>query len=221
MKKYCITQIGLMPGKTFDFEKAILVKVIPSDFVDYYYNEQDDPEYEETVLNNERLLLFCNYPGKERWFHKKEHESDEGNFWELDMEDFTPHRVTENNPNGNTYLRTMYVVNMVTENLDVVEAKEKGIETEIESGSQRILKRLGLPLIGEGNKKYYMLKQEDNKIYGISYNSPQRDDAGNFHVDCLICLRDSSRENGLAVIQIKKNVGIYLYEVGKFFKFAE
>ena len=221
-KKYCITQIGYLPGKAFEFDKPILVKVIPSDFVSYYYNEKSNPDYKETVMDAERLLLFNCYPGKEGWLSKKEYESDNGKFWEIDMEDFTPHRVTENDPEtGDTYLRTMYVVNMLNSKMDVVEAKEKGINCNVESGSQRILRQLDLPSIGEGEDKYYMITQEDNKIYAIPYNNPERDEAGNFHVDCLICLRDSSVENRWAVIQIKKDVGIFVYGVRKFFKFAE
>ena len=222
-KKYCITQIGHLPGKVLDFEKAIMVKVIPSDFVHFYYYEKSDPNYKEIVMNNEKLLVFNNYYGKERWLAKKEHESEEGIYWEIDLEDFTPAHVHETDQEtGDVYLRTIYVVNMVNSHLDVIEAKERGMSVSVKTGSQKILEQLDLELVGRGDRKFYLVGYDnDGYAYGISCNSPEKDEGGNFMVDQLIYEEDVMAEGGIRIIHIKKDVGIYAYMTRQFFKFAE
>lgn len=222
-EKYCITQIGHLPGKVLDFENAIMVKVIPSDFVHFYYYEKSDPDYKEIVMNNEKLLLFNNYNGKERWLAKKEYDSDEGIYWEIDLEDFTPGHVHEtDHETGDVYLRTLYVVNMVNSHLDVVEAKEKGMSVSVKTGSQRLLEQSDLPIVGRGDRKFYLVGYDnDGYAYGISYNSPERDEGGHFKVDQLIYEDDDMAEGGIRIIHIKRYVGIYNYLIGQFFKFAD
>lgn len=221
--KYCITQIGHLPGKVLDFERAIMVKVIPSDFVHFYYYEKSDPNYKEIVMDNEKLLLFNNYKGKEQWLAKKEYDSDEGNYWEIDMEDFTPAHVHETDQEtGDVYLRTLYVVNMVNSHLDIIEAKERGMSMSVKTGSQRILEQLDLEIVGRDDRKFYIVGYDnDGYAYGISCNSPERDEGGNFMVDCLIYEDDVLAEGGIRIIHVKKNVGIYAYMTRQFFKFAE
>lgn len=222
-KKYCITQIGHLPGKVLNFEKAIMVKVIPSDFVHFYYYEKSDPNYKEIVMDNEKLLLFNNYKGKEQWLAKKENDSDEGNYWEIDLEDFIPAHVHETDQEtGDVYLRTLYVVNMVNSHLDIIEAKERGMSMSVKTGSQRILEQLDLEIVGKDDRKFYIVGYDnDGYAYGISYNSPERDEGGNFKVDQLIYEDDVLAEGGISIIHVKKNVGIYAYMTRQFFKFAE
>lgn len=222
-KKYYITQIGHLPGKVFDFEKAIMVKVIPSDFVHFYFYEKSDPNYKEIVMNNERLLVFNNYNGKERWLAKKEYDSDDGIYWEIDLEDFTPGHVHETDQEtGDVYLRTIYVVNMVNSHLDVVEAKERGMSVSVKTGSQKLLEKSDLKIVGRGDSKYYLVGYDnDGYAYGISCNSPKREEGGNFMVDQLIYEADVMAEGGIRIIHIKKDVGIYVYMTGQFFKFSE
>lgn len=222
-RKYCITQIGHLPGEAFGYKKVILVKVIPSDFIHFFYYEKSDPDYEEIVSNNEKLLLFNNYPSKEMWLSKKWHQTQEGDYWELDLEDFTPRQVTENRPNGETWLRTMYVVNMANSYMDSVEAKEGNMNVKVKSGSNRILDEIGLEIVGQDDRKYYIVGYDnDGYAYGISYNSPVKDEGGNFIVDKLIYEEDDSAEGGIRIVYVaKKEAGIYAYLTRQFFKFAE
>ncbi len=221
-KQYYITEIGHLPGKVLDFDKAIMVKVIPSDFVHFFYHEQNDPDYEERVLNEEKLLVFKNYSGKEGWLDKKWHECEKRKYWEIDLEDFTPAHLHENRPNGEILLRSMYMVNLVNSSLDIVEAKDKGMHFSVKTGSQRLLEKSNLKVIG-GDRKYYLIGYDKEGYgYGISYNSPERDEGGNFKVDKLICEDDRTAEGGIRVMHIaKRNAGIFAYMTGQLFTFAD
>ena len=222
--KYYITEMGNLPSKFFNINQPIMVEVIPEDFVDYYMNEKDDIDYKENLMENERWLVFKNYPGKVNWLRKKQWDCEEGNYWEIDFEDFIPHMMSINEfATGESFMRAMYEVILVKDNLDIVEAKEKGINCNTKTGSQRLLETLDLNTIGQSGNEYYVVSWDENKnmIYAISSDAPERDEAGNFFVDVLYYLRQSYEKQGvLDVVKIDKKVGIYNYLTRQFFKFA-
>ena len=120
-------------------------------------------------------------------------------------------------------MRCMYEVIMVNQKLDVIEAKEQGLDIKTKTGSQHLLESLDLDAFGEGEDKYCIVSIDKEKkiVYAISCASPERDAAGNFHVDALYCLRRSQDDDSWCVIKTEKFVGIYNYLTRQFFKFAD
>lgn len=70
IEKFYITEMGLA-GSFNEFKEAILVKVIPVDFLDYYRNNKYDEDYEETLQQTEKWLMFNRYPEKDQWLIDK------------------------------------------------------------------------------------------------------------------------------------------------------
>ena len=177
MEKYSIIGMGHV-GRFNDFDDAILVKVIPADFLDYYENQQDEDDYEDTINQVQRWLMFKNYPGKEEWLERKLDNCELHKFWDIDFEKFVPKMTTiTNNRTGDSFLRSIYQVIMVEENLDVVEASEKGISYKGRSGHQQILDNLGLILVGSLDCRYYLLN--DDLTTGSAYAIPYEASAAN------------------------------------------
>ena len=226
MEKYRIVEMG-RTGEYMDFQSAILVKVIPYDFIDYYYNHKNDSDYEEVVANNEKWLMFKDYPGKDHWLIDKE----DCEYWNLDLEDFIPKYTSiTNHKTGEMRLRTIYQVIMVNSNLDVIEAKEKGISYQGKSGSRKLLESLDLLLIGKDDNLYYLVSEleeyDDNGLYRWhAYGIPDRNgnsENGMYYVDEIIVWNDSDANNRMKVTRVlKEKVGIYNYLTNQLFRFKE
>ena len=222
--EYYITEMGNLPSKFFNIDKPIMVKVIPSDLIDYYLNNQRDIDYDENIRDNERWLVFQNYPGKISWLKDKEWACENDDYWDIDFEDFIPHMMSiKEFSTGESFMRCMYEVIMVNQNLDVIEAKEQGLDINTKTGSQHLLESLDLDTFGEGEDEYCIVSIDKEKkiVYAISCVSPERDAAGNFHVDALYCLRRSPDDDSWCVIKTEKFVGIYNYLTRQVFKFAD
>ncbi len=222
IEKVYITEMGLA-GSFNEFKEAILVKVIPVDFLDYYRNNKFDEDYEETLQQTEKWLMFNRYPEKDQWLIDKKENCDCGFYWEIDLDNFicrstyiTDHKT------GEGFIRPIYQVIMTNYNIDAVEANEIGAFSTGRTGIQRSLDELNLTLIGANDSLYYLLTdiQSDNSTYAIPYNLVG-DVGGLMRVDKIIVQKNSSGKNGYVVISAKTNYGVYNPLTREIFKFVE
>ena len=219
MAKYHIIEMG-KAGRFQDFEDAILVKVIPVDFIDYYYNNEDDYDYEENINQNQVWLMFKNYPGKEKWLLEKARNCDMERYWDIDLEKFIPHFMSiTDNKTGEGFVRSIYQVIMIDSNLDAIDASEKGISYKGRTGHQQLLDSFGLTLIGTASKRYYILSQINNmEFYAIPYYG-EANEAGLFYFDKIKVKKNVAGDNGFEVIDIVDKVGVYNYLTRQIFTF--
>ena len=178
-EKVYITEVGLA-GSFNEFNEAILVKVIPIDFLDYYHNNQEDKDYNETILQllddmyetlkqTEQWLMFNRYDGKDQWVMGKKQKCDCGMYWEIDYDNFICRSMCiTNRQTGEGFIRPIYQVIMTNYNIDAVEASELGTKRIGRNGVQKALDELNLQLIGESGYMYYLLlnqQMENQKVH--------------------------------------------------------
>lgn len=246
-KLYHIFEIGML-GKYQDFDEAILVKVIPADWIDEFYNLGPDNDNDEEEYHRlQEWLVFKNYPGKMRWLSQKQDLCEAGEYWSLDLEDFVS-RLTSitNKETGQGFLRPLHQVIMVEDEMDIVESKEFGVKYNGRTGSQKRLDELGLELVGCGDKKYYLIsgmeELEDepfnpkcdarfwtifgeNKakrwsVYAIPYNCPDAP-GGMYQIDKIVLCMNGEGEHDFVVVRVEiENYGIYNYLTKEAYKFG-
>ena len=220
-EKVYITEVGLA-GSFNEFNEAILVKVIPIDFLDYYHNNQEDKDYNETLKQTEQWLMFNRYDGKDQWVMGKKQKCDCGMYWEIDYDNFICRSMCiTNRQTGEGFIRPIYQVIMTNYNIDAVEASELGTKRIGRNGVQKALDELNLQLIGESGSMYYLLTniRADNSAFAIPYDLVH-ESGGCMYFDKITVQKSHFGKNGYIVLSIKPDYGIFNPLTKEVFTFA-